>query len=142
MNTYTKFAKALTGNYAMTWKSYESFASAFSKIAFTEYIQETMSGPRVKPTLAQFKAAEPMFFELLESLRPSHVIVWGQRLYNNLPQTGYQGVDVEGSSGDSYESWVYELSDGTPIKVLGITHPSAAFAPTYWNVVISNSLKK
>ena len=60
------------------------------------------------------------------------VIVWGKRLYNNLPKVGYQGSDCR-----ECETWVYQLKDGKEIRFLPICHPSAAFDPHYWHNVIS-----
>lgn len=134
-NTYTKFAKALsgkTGNMSAAEKS-----QLWHSVAFYNYVQEPITGPRTSPAEAQFKRSEQAFKEVLEALNPDVVIVWGHRLYNHLPGYGNQGPDISGPDGATFETWVYPFSNGTEARVLGIDHPSTGFTPEYWHNVIS-----
>ncbi len=137
-NTYTKFAKSITGNFGKM--SVEEKATFWHSVAFYNYVQEPISGPRVAPTEAQFKLSEQAFREVLATLRPDVVIAWGHRLYNHLPGDGHQGAEVHGCDGTAFETWVYPLGGGKTCKVLGIDHPSVGFSPEYWYEVITNFL--
>lgn len=132
MNTFTKFVRALDGSDVGRTEQ----EKVWQRVMFYNYVQEAMTYARVAPTAEQFRASDEAFFELLETYRPEAVIVWGKRLYNNLPQTGEQGPDVL-----DVETWTYRLNDGTIVRLLPITHPSAAFSPTGWHKVIKEFLK-
>ena len=133
-NTYTKFAKALLGCRALTFEDKERF---WNSVAFYNYVQLPMSRPRMVPSRANFKNSEAAFFEVLEMLSPDIVIVWGHRLYNNLPQGGLQGDDLRASDGHWIETWRYFLSDRKEVKVVPIMHPSSSFSPEYWHQFLS-----
>lgn len=134
MNTFTKFAKALLGRAELT---HEDKVLLWNSIAFYNYIQVPMPATRVAPSREDFAASSEPFFETLEALRPEIMIVWGSRLYNNLPKGGMQGDDLKAPDGRWIETWRYFLKDGFPVRVIPITHPSAAFSPDYWHEVIS-----
>lgn len=133
-NTYTKFVKAMTGEDTLTASDKKLF---WNSVAFYNYVQVPISGARVAPTSAEFKGSRDAFFHVLEELRPDICIAWGARLYNNLPTGGQQGQDYKATDGKWIESWKYFLSDGKPVVILPITHPSAAFSPAYWHGIIS-----
>lgn len=128
MNTYTKFIRALSGDFAL---EREKSAAWWNRVVFYNFVQVAMTGPRTAPTTQEFRDGVDAFFEILETLRPDVVIAWGQRLYKNLPNKGHQGADCMGK-----QTWVYELRDGHKVSVLGIDHPSAAFDTVYWHEVI------
>ena len=73
---------------------------------------------------------------MLEQYSPNHIIVWGSRLYNNLPKRGRQLSDLKLANGDAFETWGYTLSSSRIVQLLPIIHPSAAFVPEYWHKVI------
>lgn len=132
MNTFTKFARALDG----TDVGRTEQECVWQRVMFYNYVQVPMTYARVSPTTAQFRSSDDAFFTILEQYRPEKIIVWGSRLYNNLPRLGEQGPDVKGC-----ETWIYRLKDGTPVHLLPVTHPSASFSPTEWHEVISKFLK-
>ena len=133
-NTYTKFANALAGKSL----SFDERKQLWHSVLFYNYVQRPLSGARVSPTAQEFAQSEAAFFEVLEAYRPDCIIAWGKRLYSNLPRKGYQLPDLILPNGDSMETWAYETSDGHIVQVLPITHPSAAFVPTYWHEVIQS----
>lgn len=134
MNTYTKFVKAMLGKSELT---HNDKVSLWDSIAFYNYIQVPMPAARIAPSKKDFAASSEPFFEVLEMLRPEIVLAWGSRLYNNLPKGGMQGNDLKAPDGRWIETWLYFLKDGSPVRVVPITHPSAAFSPDYWHEVIS-----
>ena len=133
-NTYTKFERALAGK-SLTFSEKRE---AWNSILFYNYVQVPISGARIAPTSLEFSSSETAFFDVLEEYLPDSIIVWGERLYNNLPRRGRQLPDLELSNGDSFETWGYDLSTGHTVQLLRITHPSSAFVPEYWHEVITS----
>jgi hypothetical protein len=125
-NTYTKFAKAVVGEKQFSEESKKEF---WQHVIFYNYVQTAISGARVSPTTEQFRNSEQAFFEILSQYQPDLIIVWGKRLYNNLPQQGTQLPDLQISqgiyAGESSEVWSYTIG-GKTIALLPITHPSAS----------------
>ena len=136
-NTYTKFIKSLTGHTDKL--SFEDKKKAWEHTAFCNYIQKAMIGPRVLPTSEDFKNSEEAFWEILNKLKPDLIIVWGKRLYNNLPKGGKQLEDftVQNEYGDDIciEVWSYKI-DGKDTPIIGINHPSSGFDIEFWYEVI------
>lgn len=137
-NTYNKFANALSGK-RLSWDEKKTF---WHSVLFYNYVQVPLSGTRISPTAQDFAQSEAAFFEVLETYCPGCIIAWGKRLYNNLPRRGYQLPDLALPNGDSMETWAYETSDGQIVEVLPVTHPSAAFVPSYWHEVIQTFLNR
>lgn len=141
-NTYTKFIKSLTG-YTDDLE-FEDKKEAWEHIAFYNYVQVPMTGARISPTTEEFKKSEEALWEILKIHKPDLIIVWGTRLYNNLPQIGKQLDDIKiiGDTGDntSIEIWSYPTEDKT-VPIMGITHPSAGFEVEFWNKVITEFIE-
>lgn len=131
-NTYTKFAKAVVG---ASVDSVTARELCYNSIGFYNYVQEPIGGARIAPTKDQFEHSVPAFKEILEQYRPERLIAWGKRLYEALPNDGYALPDFV-VDGKSYRRWCYTLSDGSPVFVLEMTHPSAAYSPEEWHKVI------
>lgn len=125
-NTYTKFAKAVVGEKQFSDETKKEF---WQHVIFYNYVQTAISGARVSPTTEQFRNSEQAFFEIISQYQPDLIIVWGKRLYNNLPQQGTQLPDLQISqgiyAGESSEVWSYTIG-GKTIALLPITHPSAS----------------
>ena len=81
MRTFLKFERSLVGeetNQAMRLKIWNS-------VIFFNYLQAAMGGPREAGAAEQYHQAGKAFFEVIEKYQPEYVIVWGKRLWNNLP---------------------------------------------------------
>lgn len=139
-NTYTKFIRALSGDFSLS--SAEAKKKWWNKILFYNYVQFPISEAREAPSKAEFADSSPAFFEILEKFRPDCILVWGKRLYNNLPRQGHQLPDLVLPDGTSIETWGYEISQGHTVRLLPITHPSSAFSPEYWNGVFREFIKR
>lgn len=140
-NTYTKFIKSLTGYYDILTNDQKQ--DAWEHIMFYNYVQTPMSAARIAPTSDDYRDSDDAFFGVLKESDADLVIAWGKRLYNNLPQDGEQGEDLEILDGDyegeAIEVWRYKVKQGTENKwvpVIGICHPSAAFVIEYWGALI------
>ena len=134
-NTYTKFVKSFSGVFGKLNNQIKK--DVFSHLVFYNYVQKTMSDKRIAPNMADFKQSEDAFFEVLETYNPDIVIVWGKRLYNNLPQKGRQLDDlvVMDNSNEQYiEVWSYNVN-GKDVIILPIKHPSSAYKTKFFNDV-------
>ena len=80
MNTFTKFAKT----FANGIMAREQISDFWDGVVFYNFVQEPMSGPRIAPTAQQFKNSEAAFAKILETYKPDLIIVWGNRLWNNI----------------------------------------------------------
>lgn len=147
-NTYTKFIKSLTGY--IDELDDEVKKEAWQHIAFYNYVQEPITGPRIAPSKEDFSNSVVAFEEILDKLNPDLVIIWGKRLYNNLPQdlVNYKGDNLEDLEAKIYdylfediEIWSYK---GEKLIVfLPIVHPAAAMFEIYfWSKVIQGFIVK
>ena len=105
----------------------------WDEIMFYNYVQFPISSARKEPTSKEFADSASAFWEVLEKYRPNIVIVWGKRLYNNLPKVGYQGADCK-----DIETWIYQLKNGQEVRLLPIIHPSAGFEISYWYRIMTD----
>jgi hypothetical protein len=129
MNTFTKFGKALTGKDERSKKIWDS-------VMFYNYVQRAINTARTSPISEDFKNSQKAFFEVLEAYKPDIIICWGKRLYNNLPNNGKQGEDIE-TEYEFIETWIYELKNSPKETiVIPIYHPSVGFDWSYWHKVI------
>ena len=131
-NTYTKFIKALAGQDL----KFQERENIWNKVAFYNYVQSPLKKARVAPTPKEFQDSDIAFFETLEKLQPDYVIVWGKRMYDNLPNKGQRGTDVVLPNEQPLATWTYTLNNGNTVKLLGITHPSAGFSWDWWHTAI------
>lgn len=134
-NTYTKFVKAYSGIFGKLEE--KDKVRIWHSLAFYNYVQFPITGPRTAPTEQEFRDSKGAFWNVLEDLQPDLIIVWGQRLYKHLPKSGRQGQDVPAGDGYSIETWEYTLLNGHTVRVLPINHPSSGFNPEKWHGVIS-----
>ena len=147
-NTYTKFIKSLTGY--LDYLEFDKKKEAWEHIVFYNYVQLPMTSARISPTTEDFKKSEEAFWEVLNELKPDLIIVWGSRLYNNLPQKGEQLEDLKIFHFDSefgndqeifIETWSYNLKE-KDIKILPITHPSAGYSTELFYDIIKTFFYK
>lgn len=131
--TYTKFERALSGDYTNS-KLKEAI---WNSVMFYNYVQIAMVDTRVSPTSENFKNSEKAFFEILEQNKPQGIIVWGRRLWKNMPGgdlwTELNPIEIDGELERCGE---YTLKDGSKIKVMSIYHPSWGFVPENWHPFI------
>ena len=137
MPTFLKFERSLVGHVA----DQKERAAIWNSVAFYNYLQETVSGPREKGRREMYEQSKAPFFQVLNELRPDMMIVWGYRLWNNLPGEKWQdGQDIYI---DDYKvlQGAYILEDGTPVKVVCVYHPAAGYSWDYWHRVIKSVME-
>ncbi|MDP4275371.1 MAG: uracil-DNA glycosylase [Bacteroidota bacterium] len=119
MNTFIRFTNVIIGKQT----NYLVFKDFWNSILFYNYIQKTMSGPRISPTEQDFKKYFDAFLETVNEYKPDLIIVWGKRLWNNLPKKGEWGDKIlDGANGKFF----YYIIDGEKIPSYGIYHPSSS----------------
>lgn len=116
-NTYIKFEKSLSGK-----ESFESIQERWNfwdKYIMYNYIQNALPKARKSPTKSDFYNSQEFFFYILEKYKPQLVIVWGKRLWDNLPKE----VKIC-SSLNSEQIKEYKYVDGNNAYFTYIYHPS------------------
>lgn len=132
--TFLKFERALSN----TVTKFEDSKNIWNHLMFYNYLQRPLQGPRMAGEKYYEEAKKP-FFAILEKYKPDYIIVWGRRLFVNLPSENV----LEGEYMPSIEIniWSYQI-DGHTIKVLPVVHPSGGFLWGYWHEVIVELIKK
>jgi len=147
MRTFLKFERSLVGeetDQAMRLKIWNSVISF-------NYLQVAMGGPREAGTSEQYQQAGKAFFEVVEKYQPEYIIVWGKRLWNNLPGDNWlheNASDVHWVDSNDIEvegTWVpngfYMMPGGKHVKALVVNHPSVGYSWDFWHRVIQRFLK-
>ena len=136
MRTFVKFERSLVGrmtDWALRRKIWDS-------VMFYNYLQVAMSGPRKAGTSAQYKQAANAFFEVIDKYEPECIIVWGKRLWNNMPSERWQDGDDIVVDGCHVATGYYLLSNGKRAKVVAVYHPSGGYSWDYWHRVVQRLL--
>jgi len=137
MNTYLKFERSLVGHETESNESVQ----IWDCIAFYNYLQVAMGGPRQAGTIEQYKLSESALFEVLNQLQPKLMIVWGKQLWHHLPNTYWsddEPIIVKTQSGcyEHDEIGHYTLPNGHIVHTLCVYHPSAGYDWSFWHQVI------
>ena len=136
MRTFVKFERSLVEkmtDWALRQKIWDS-------VMFYNYLQVAMSGPRKAGTSAQYKQAANAFFEVIDKYEPECIIVWGKRLWNNMPNERWQDSDDIVVDGNHIATGYYLLSNGKRAKVVAVYHPAGGYSWKYWHKVIQGLL--
>jgi hypothetical protein len=134
MNTFLKFERSLVGHET----DHEDSKKIWNSVLFYNYLQVAMGGPREAGTPEQYQQAEDALFEMFKTFRPDYVIVWGKRLYANMPSKGWNDSADMVVDGYHTPNGIYSPYN---IKVLAVNHPSAGYSWDYWHKVICEFLK-
>ena len=134
MRTFLKFERALSNA-----DTNIDSKSIWYHLMFYNYLQCPLRGLRMAGDSRRYEDATTPFFAILKKYKPDYIIVWGRRLFVNLPSENVQ----EGEYMPSIEIniWSYQI-DGHTIMVLPVVHPSGGFLWGYWHEVIVELLKK
>lgn len=134
MSTFVKFERALFNKVT----NIEDSKNIWNHLIFYNYLQRPLRGTRMAGDLKDYKDATDPFFAILMQYQPDYIIVWGRRLFDNLPYEN--GEDGEYMPSIDMNSWSYQIADHM-IKVLPIYHPSVGFSWDYWHEVIVEFFK-
>ena len=134
MRTFLKFERALFNKVT----DIKDRKNIWNHLMFYNYLQRPLHGTRMAGDLEDYKDATDPFFAILKIYKPDYIIVWGRRLFANLPYEN--GVEGEYMPSVDMNSWSYQI-DGLTIKILPIYHPSVGFSWDYWHEVIVEFFK-
>ena len=112
--------------------------SIWNHLIFYNYLQRPLRGTRMAGGSKDYENAATPFYAILKMFKPDCVIVWGRRLFANLPYK--HGEEGEYMPSIDSCTWNYQIY-GHTIKVLPIYHPSVGFSWDYWHEVIVDFLK-
>lgn len=137
MQTFLKFERSLVGketDQSLRLRIWQS-------LVFYNYLQVAMGGPREAGTVTQYRECSEVFFDVMEKYQPQYIIVWGNRLWENLPNKRW--IDDKDIMIDGYRvaTGRYMLECGKYVKVMAVNHPSVGYSWDYWYRVISEFLK-
>lgn len=118
VNTFKKFSKALAGDKEL---SHDGFCRLWDHLCFYNFVQTAYkSGPRDSYSNQDYEASLPMFWQVMDDIRPDLVLVWGQKVWNTLPSEGWRYIAPVGAIS---ELGRYEDKFPTATFAL-VSHPS------------------
>jgi hypothetical protein len=109
--------------------------------AFYNYVQVIVAdSARQAPSREMFENAEGAFWEVLDSLRPTHLLVLGiSRLWPAMPPVDEEGLSFI-CAGNSQPFGTYSREWGRCIAS-PIVHPSAGFSAQRWYPIVNSFLE-
>lgn len=110
MRTFTKFSNLLKGEKL----SNADLGALWETLAFYNFVQTPMGGPRQAPTAADFTQSEAAFKTVLKQLSPNLIIFWGHRLWNHFPKDAYHN-----------NNGIHTLSYDRDYALFVVPHPSS-----------------
>lgn len=137
MNTYKKFERSLVNKET----SLEDSQIIWDSLLFYNYVQKLISGPREAPTKEQYAESADAFIKVLEQYEPDVLIVWGRRLWSNLPHSNWEESGDVSVDNHIVNNGFYYLKNGHKVKVFGVDHPSSNYDWASWNKVVSYFLQ-
>lgn len=136
MSTYLKFERSLVGRET----SHDDSLRIWDSLLFYNYLQYAMHTPRQAGTPEQYRSSSQAFFSVLERYRPELILVWGVRLWDNLPNERWIDGDSIVIDGYDVRNGYYTLESGCRVPVLCLYHPSSGYDWLWWNKVINTKL--
>lgn len=132
MNTYLKFERSLVGHETTP----EESRKIWDSIVFYNFLQVALYGPREAGTPEQHRASIEPFFNVLNTYQPDLLIVWGKRLWGNLP--GENWIDGSEVQVDGYQvkNGYYRLDNGKKVRAICVYHPSVGYSWDFWYKII------
>lgn len=128
MNTFKKFERALVGRITDESDSKRIWDS----LAFYNFLQVPMGDARIAGTKEDYEAAVEPFFEVLNQLEPDYLIVWGKRLWSQLPDINWTNGKPVVVDGYLNPTGTYTLANGHDVIATPVYHhPSAGFSWEY-----------
>lgn len=135
--TFRKFERSLVGHETTP----EESARIWNSLAFYNYLQTAVDGPRKSGTPEDYDKSEDAFYEVLNTLQPDAIIVWGvTHMWDNMPSRGWEKGDEIEIDGYPLKQGSYTLDNGHVIKAIWIYHPSSGYSWDWWNKAIKEVL--
>lgn len=136
LQSFNKFERSLIG----TTTDGTMRRQIWNSVAFYNYLQIPMSGPRRAGKKSDYADSADAFFEVLETLYPEIIIVWGYRLWDSIPADRWEWGEEVTFDGAPVRIGSFLLVDGTRIKAIPVKHPSAGYSWSKWHKLIRQYL--
>ena len=133
MSTYLKFERSLVNHETAS----EESVRIWNSLLFYNYLQVAMQGPRQAGTQEQYKSAAEPFFSVMNQYQPELLIVWGVRLWHNLPSARWEEGPSMVIDGIEVSNGYYKLGNGRKVRAICVYHPSSGYSWDYWYKVIN-----
>ncbi|MCL2224296.1 MAG: hypothetical protein FWB96_04925 [Defluviitaleaceae bacterium] len=102
----------------------ENLEDKFGKVAFYNYVQELMSATRVRPSRADYEAAQKPLIEVLEKLSPDFMVTFGKEMTWHFPEISEHPDWKLDIAGERHEVWKNVFVVGNRvIPVYSLPHP-------------------
>lgn len=134
MNTFTRFTNVVLDNQADA----ETLVDFWDSVIFYNYVQSSTVGPRISPTSQQFVESEEAFFEVLEKYKPDLIIVWGNRLWDNLGNGRWAEENILDDV--NHRFYYYKISS-KEIPAFHVYHPSTKQFNYYSTKLIKEAIR-
>ncbi len=121
MKTFTKFSNVFVGGKLDN----DAIIEFWESIAFYNYVQSSVDKSRVAPSNQQYEDSESAFNQVLRELNPDIIIVWGKRLWEQLPDIGEYGA--ERKINNAIDNLYYYQVGSKEIPAFCIYHPSSSY---------------
>jgi hypothetical protein len=117
-------------------------ARFFKTVAFYNFIQSAVSGPRVPPTAEMWKAARGPFEAVLGCLKPELVLVLGVKLWKEIKIPRKKLPPVKLGNGKEAPMGYYTI-DRHRCQFFRINHPSSrGFCYDVWRPALKAAIKR
>ena len=124
--TFTNFERSYYNKHDI---SKEESCTFWHKVAFYNYVQKASKSRIGYMNKSDYDMSLNAFYEVLNQLKPNHIIVWG-KVYGFIPiEKTYQKFEI-----DKIE-YIYSTIDKN-VKMLKIHHPSMFYSWQKWGHVI------
>ncbi len=112
----------------------------WNSVFFCYYVQTLLpGGQRHRPTRQMWEAAQPVFRDVIERIRPEAVVVLGEDLWQNLPD---QDESLDQLADGLGLICGYTLQDGSMVPAAHTHHPSSpGFRPMTWHPKVQGFLQ-
>ncbi|MYJ51687.1 MAG: hypothetical protein F4093_03290 [Gammaproteobacteria bacterium] len=122
----------------------------YNAIAFYNFIQDMVPNPNTRPIDEMFECGTKSFLSCLDSVQPTHIVVFGFTVWDYLPEEGFSSCSkleqdilkhlpskYRHNEGHFDRGWIgqYEYSGGTAL-VMKCRHASRGFSPKQWHPAI------
>ena len=103
----------------------ENLEDKFSKVAFYNYVQKLMPASRIRPSKADYEAAQKPFIEVVEKLSPDLILTFGNDMTWHFPCISKESDWKKDAADESHVVLIntFKIGDRS-IPVYSLPHPS------------------
>ena len=136
--TYRKFERSLVNHDTTP----DDSKDIWNSVAFFNFLQIAMTEARKAGSPEEYDEGRLAFLEVIDELQPDLIIVWGIRLWKNLPRIENGWIEGEELLIDRWKvpNGYYKLTNEKKARIIAVWHPSSGYSWDWWYKVISTQL--